>query len=80
VHVLELEVAVARAQAPGDLRLENLTGLAGTVSRRPRTPEAPALPATAPLHVRMHERYERLDVACAERFVGLANMLHRFPC
>ena len=72
-----MEAVVASAEAPLDLRLENLTGLSGPVSGRSRPPKAPALLASTPFHVRVHERDERLDVAGAERFVGLANVLHR---
>lgn len=76
-HVLEMEVVIAGMLAPVDLPLEDLTGLGGPVSGRSAAPEAPARPAAPPLHVRVHERDERLHVARTERFVGLANPFHR---
>ena len=73
------EVAVTGALAPLNLRLENLPGLGWPVSGRTRAPETPARPAAPPLHVRVHERDERLDVARTQGLVGLANLFHRSP-
>ena len=77
VDVVESEVGVARMLSPSHRRLENLTGLSWTVSGRTWLPETPVRTAPpAPLHVRMHERDQRLDITRAERFVRRPNLLH----
>ena len=77
VDVVESEVAVARMLSPSHRRLENLTGLSRAASGRTWLPETPVRTAPpAPLHVRMHERDQRLDITRAERFVRRPNLLH----
>ena len=77
LEVVESEVAVTRTLSPSHRRLENLTGLSRAASGRTWLPESPvrAAPA-APLHVRMNERDQRLDITRAERFVRRPNLLH----
>ena len=77
VDVFESEVAVARMLSPSHRRLENLTGLGRAVSGRTWLPETPVRTAQpTPLHVRMHERDQWLDITRAERFVRRPNLLH----
>ena len=77
VDVVESEVAVALTLSPFHRRLENLTGLSRAVSGRPWLPKTPVRTAPpAPLHVRMHERDQRLDITRAERLVRRPNLLH----
>jgi|SRR5207248_8906413 len=55
--------------------LENPTGLIGAVSGR-RLPEPRQPAASAPLHVGVDQRGERLDVAVTERLKGGANRVN----
>jgi hypothetical protein len=40
-------------------------------------PEPPATPSSAPLHVLVHERDERLDITVAQSVVGRADLVER---
>lgn len=61
-----------------DLKLENLTGLVGTVSDRRRLPPQMAVRDAAPLRVLGEQRSERPGVAAVERFGSCAQLVdHR---
>jgi hypothetical protein len=69
---VEAVVAIAELPSRRNPSGENLTGLVGTTSGR-RLPE-PRQPAPrAPLHVRVDQRDERLDVPVTERLKGGPN-------
>jgi hypothetical protein len=65
---VDAQVVIAVSVSPLDLCPEDLTGLRGTCSGRRPLPKTPGAP-TAPLHLRVHQRDQRLDVARAERLV-----------
>ena len=73
---IDMEIAIACSPTPVDRGREYLPGLLGAVSGRTRPPETPSLPTPTPLHVLMHQRDQRFDVAIAERFVCLADSFH----
>lgn len=75
-NVVDVEVTIASPSTPFDRGRENLPGLVGAVSGGARSPEPPSLPSPTPLHVRVHECDERLDVAISHGFVCLADSLH----
>jgi S1-C subfamily serine protease len=71
-------VVVAERLLPADASLENLTGLLRAVSGG-RLPEPRQPPTAAPLHAGVHQRNQRLDIACDQRLVRRANrvLAHR---
>jgi hypothetical protein len=76
-QALDLETVVAVVPAPLERRRESLTGLVWAVSGGRRSPEPPALPLAAPLHLRVHQPDEWLDIAVSKRLVRGTNGVHR---
>ncbi len=63
---VDLQPAVTAFDTPAERGLEDLTGLVRPVSGGDGSPEPPARPSPAPLHLGPHERDERLDVSLAK--------------
>jgi hypothetical protein len=63
-------VVVAELAAPVDRPGESLTGLVGAVSGWGRPPESRRVPSAAPLHLRVDQRDERVDLTVGERLIG----------
>lgn len=77
-------VVVTGLPALADPPDENLTGLVRAASGRRRPPEARQATTTPPLHRRIDQRHERLDVARTQSLEGAADRLsahfaHRTP-
>jgi RTX calcium-binding nonapeptide repeat (4 copies) len=68
---------IASASAPFDRRCKDLTGLSRTESGRTRLPKPQSPPSPTPLHLGVHERDKRLDVAISHGLVCLADSLHK---
>jgi hypothetical protein len=73
LDAVEPVAVIAGLQAPGDCGLENLTGLVRPVSGRRRPPELRPSPATTPLHRRIDQVDQRLNLALAQRLEGGAD-------
>jgi hypothetical protein len=72
---IEAVVASTEQLLRRDPLVENLTGLVGAMSgRRPEKP--PQSAPSAPLHLAVDQRDERLDVALGERLIRGANRLN----